>query len=142
MDCFPDAVFRVHVPVANRFFHADIARNFVPDMMRLHAFCLSLLFFCASLAGAQSKQSGSTTKPPPAPTTIAIVPVIDQPLKLDDFAGMVPRSELRDKLAHVTGFIQQQPADGKPATEATEVWMAYSRSTLYFVFICHDSSEE
>ena len=108
-------------------------------MMRLHAFCLSLLFFCASLAGAQSKQSGSTTKPPPAPTTIATVPVIDQPLKLDDFAGMVPRSELREKLAHVTGFIQQQPADGKPATEATEVWMAYSRSTLYFVFICHDS---
>ena len=107
--------------------------------MRLHAFCLSLLFFCASLAGAQSKQSGSTTKPPPAPTTIATVPVIDQPLKLDDFAGMVPRSELRDKLARVTGFIQQQPADGKPATEATEVWMAYSRSTLYFVFICHDS---
>ena len=89
--------------------------------------------------GAQSKQTASTAKPAPAPPTIASVPAIDQPLKLDDFAGMVPRPELRDKLAHVTGFIQQQPADGKPATEATEVWMAYSRSTLYFVFLCHDS---
>jgi hypothetical protein len=81
-------------------------------------------------------------KPVPAPPTIASVPVIDHELKLDDFAGMVPRPELRDKLAHVTGFIQQQPADGKPATEATEVWMAYSRSALYFVFLCLDSHPE
>lgn len=78
----------------------------------------------------------------PAPPTVASVPAIDQPLKLDDFVGMVPRLELRDKLAHVTGFIQQQPADGKPATEATEVWMGYSRSTIYFVFLCHDSHPE
>ncbi len=89
--------------------------------------------------GAQSKQSASTAKPASVPPTIAIVPVIDRPLKLDDFTGMAPRAELRGKLAHVTGFIQQQPADGKPATEETEVWMAYSRSTLYFVFLCHDS---
>jgi Domain of unknown function (DUF5916) len=89
--------------------------------------------------GAQSKQSVSTAKPASAPAAIAIVPVIEQPLKLDDFPGMAPRAELRGKLAHVTGFIQQQPADGKPATEATEVWMAYTRSTLYFVFLCHDS---
>jgi len=81
-------------------------------------------------------------KPTPAPPTIANVPEIDQPLKLDDFAGMVPRAELRDKLAHVTGFVQQQPVDGKPGTEATEVWMAYSRTTLYFVFLCHDSHPE
>lgn len=70
---------------------------------------------------------------------VASLPVIDQPLKLDDFAGMTPRAELRDKLAHVTGFIQQVPTDGKPATEETEVWMAYSRTALYFVFLCHDS---
>ena len=106
--------------------------------MRLRAFCLSLLFCGASLSGAQSNKSALTAKPAHAPPTIANIPVIDQPLKLDDFAGMVPRSGLRDKLAHVTEFIQQQPVDGKPATEATEVWMAYSRSTLYFVFLCHD----
>jgi hypothetical protein len=100
---------------------------------------LSLLFCGASLVGAQSKQTASTASPATAPPTIASVPTIDQPLKLDDFAGMVPRPELRDKLAHVTGFIQQLPSDGNPATEATEVWMAYSRTTLYFVFLCHDS---
>lgn len=109
----------------------------MPVIMRLSAFCLCLFFCGASLFGARSKQNGSTAKPDPGPP-VANVPLIDQPLKLDDFAGMVPRAELRDKLAHVTGFIQQQPVDGDPATEATEVWMAYSRSTLYFVFLCHD----
>jgi hypothetical protein len=89
--------------------------------------------------GAQSKQNASPAKPAPMPSVIANVPFINQPLKLDDFAGMVPHPELRDKLVHVTGFTQQQPADGKPASEATEVWMAFSRSTLYFVFLCHDS---
>jgi hypothetical protein len=107
--------------------------------MRLRAFFLSVFLCAASHTGAQSKQASTAAKAAPAPPTIASVPIIYQPLKLDDFAGMVPRPELRDKLAHVTGFIQQQPSDGKPATEATEVWMAYSRSTLYFVFLCHDS---
>src|SRR5580658_704929 len=102
-------------------------RNCVTVIMGLHAFCLSLFICGASLTGAQSKQSASAVKPAPAPTIIAIVPVVDQPLKLDDFPGMVLRSDLRDKLAHITEFIQQQPTDGKPATEATEVWMAYSR---------------
>jgi hypothetical protein len=118
--------------------------NCVPLTMRLRALCL--IVFCAtSLTGAlakqtspQSNQAQMAAKPVPAPPATASVPLIDQLLKLDDFVGMVPRPELRDKLAHVTGFIQQQPADGKPATEATEVWMAYTRSTLYFVFLCHD----
>ena len=110
--------------------------------MRLRACCLSLFLCCASLSGARPKQSPPADKPAPATPTIANVPVIDQPLKLDDFVGMVPRPELRNKLAHVTEFIQQQPTDGKPATEATEVWIAYSRSTLYFVFLCHDSHPE
>ena len=45
---------------------------------------------------------------------------------------------MRDKLAHVSNFIQNAPFDGQPATEKTEVWMAHTKSTLYFVFICHD----
>ena len=108
--------------------------------MRLRSFCLNSLVFCAaSLTGAQAKQTSPAAKTAPEPQTIASVPFIDQPLKLDDFAGMVPRPELRNKIAHVAEFIQQQPVDGKQATEPTEVWMAYSQSTLYFVFICHDS---
>ena len=88
---------------------------------------------------SQPKQTPPMTKPAPAPPTIASVPLIDQPLRLDDFPGMAPRPELVGKLAHITNFIQNSPADGKPATESTEVWMAYTHTTLYFVFLCHDS---
>ena len=94
-----------------------------------------MLFCVAGLAGAKPNQTPITVGPVLAPTTL---PLIDQPLKLDDFAGMIPRPALRGKLAHITDFIQNSPADGKPATEATEVWMAYTRTTLYFVFLCHD----
>jgi len=88
---------------------------------------------------SQLKQSQPMAKPASAPPSIATVPLIDQPLKLDDFSGMAPRPELGEKLAHITKFVQNSPTDGKPATEATEVWMAYTKTTLYFVFLCHDS---
>ncbi|HEY0757933.1 MAG TPA: carbohydrate binding family 9 domain-containing protein [Acidisarcina sp.] len=52
---------------------------------------------------------------------------------------MTPRPELRDKLSRIGGFIQNTPADGQPATQQTEVWLARSRAALYIVFICHDA---
>lgn len=52
---------------------------------------------------------------------------------------MAPREDLRSKLTSVSEFIQSSPDDGSPVTEKTEVWMAYTKTTLYFVFICHDS---
>ncbi len=67
------------------------------------------------------------------------IPLINQALHLSDFPHMAPRPDLRDKLASVSDFIQSVPGDGDPATEKTEVWMAYTKSTIYFVFICHDS---
>lgn len=66
------------------------------------------------------------------------VPLIADPLKLSDFAGMKPRPELRGKLGEVTDFVQNAPNDGKPATEKTEVWMAHTKTHLYFVFLCFD----
>ena len=69
-------------------------------------------------------------------------PLIDRPLHLADFPNMQPRVDLRAKLAHVSDFIQNSPVDGQPATEKTEVWMAHTKSTLYFVFICYDRHPE
>jgi hypothetical protein len=51
---------------------------------------------------------------------------------------MEPAVAIKDKLARVTGFTQNTPNDGAPATQQTDVWIAHTRSTLYFVFICHD----
>jgi hypothetical protein len=66
------------------------------------------------------------------------VPLLDAPLKLADFAEMEPRAELRGKLAEVTGFIQNAPRDGEPATEKTEVYLGRTKLALYVVFVCHD----
>ena len=46
---------------------------------------------------------------------------------------------MKDRLAKVSGFIQNVPNDGEAATQQTEVWVAHTKSTLYFVFICHDN---
>jgi hypothetical protein len=66
------------------------------------------------------------------------VPLMEKGLRLSDFAGMRPRPELKDKLLKISGFIQNTPHDGEPATEKTEVWLGYTKSDLYFVFICYD----
>ena len=96
-------------------------------------------------AQVNSDQQGKPTVTPSGPprpgrpgNSDVTVPVIDKALTLSDFEGMAPRPELRDRLAHVGGFIQNQPTDGKPATERTEVWLARTRTTLYVVFVCFD----
>jgi hypothetical protein len=77
-----------------------------------------------------------------AQQTVVTVPLIAEALRLSDFPHMEPRPELQGNLGEVTGFIQNSPNDGQPATEKTEVWMAHTKSTLYFVFICHDRHPE
>jgi hypothetical protein len=66
------------------------------------------------------------------------VPLLAEGLRLSDFEGMAPRTELKGKLLEVSGFIQHAPRDGQPATEETEVWLGRTKNALYFVFICHD----
>jgi hypothetical protein len=90
--------------------------------------------------------NGKQITPHPAGSDVAprpqTVPLLTEGLHLSDFAGMKPRPELAGRLLHLEGFIQNSPSDGKPATQATEVWMGYTRSTLYVVFICHDQHPE
>ena len=42
------------------------------------------------------------------------------------------------QLQKVTNFIQNQPSDGKPATERTEGYMGYDDTNLYVVMVCWD----
>jgi hypothetical protein len=64
--------------------------------------------------------------------------MIDRALSLADFPGMAPRPDLQVPLARVNDFTQNTPIDGQPATERTEVYLAYTTSTLYIVFLCFD----
>jgi hypothetical protein len=91
----------------------------------------------ASAEGARSAQAAAeAVKKQPAPALH--VPLLTEGVKLSDFAGMKPRPELKDKLLKITGFIQNSPHDGQPASEETEVWLGYTKSTFYLVFICYD----
>ena len=103
------------------------------------------MLVCLAVAAPRlfAAQSGKPAATPAAsaqtrPRTGYKVPLFGEGLRLSDFAGMTPRPELRDKLLHVAGFVQYTPSDGHPATEATEVWLGYTKSALYIVFICHD----
>jgi hypothetical protein len=100
------------------------------------AVCLAMTALQASLA--QSGKPASTSAEPPKGHSDYKVPLLAEGLRLSDFAGMEPKAELKDKLLHITGFIQNSPRDGEPGTEKTEVWLAHTKSALYVVFICHD----
>lgn len=102
-------------------------------------FILFFSFFIFPAAARMQKPTAAPSQPPPPqPPSDVKVPLLAAPLHLSDFAGMQPRAGLRDKLAEVTGFIQQVPRDGQPATEKTEVWLGHTRTTFYLVFICFD----
>ena len=102
------------------------------------AFFLLLMTMLASVPSALATHGAQGT-PKPAPLQ---VPLLADGLKLSEFDGMGPRVELKDKLLRVTDFVQQQPSDGKPATQKTEAYLGYTRTTLYVVFVCHDEHPE
>jgi len=107
---------------------------------------IAVLAIAAAHAAIAQVNSGSQSKPNEVPTMPPVkgpgsseqVPLIQAPLTLADFAGMEPKPELRDRLGHIGGFIQAVPTDGAPATQKTEVWLGYTKSTLYIVFVCFD----
>ncbi len=103
-------------------------------------------YFCAFSISASDALFAQNSKPTPvspqilkaaAPTDFK-VPLLAEALRLSDFPEMEPKPELKDQLVKVSSFIQNAPNDGEPATQQTDVWVARTKSTIYFVFICHD----
>jgi len=47
-----------------------------------------------------------------------------------------------DRVPAVASFVQQEPEEGKPATEPTEVWIFFDDATLYVTARCWDSHPE
>ena len=115
---------------------------------------LYIASFFASFVGEAAAQVANQPPGQPRPSAVpetpartqpgasVKVPLIDQPLTLNDFSGMAPRDDLRGRLAHVEQFTQYEPTDGAPATQDTEVWIGRTTSALYFVFLCFDQHPE
>ncbi len=104
------------------------------------AICLAVVAWDAS--PAQSAHPAANPAQASKPASGLRVPLLAEPLRLSDFPAMEPRQELKGKLLHISGFIQNTPHDGQPASEATEVWLGYTKSDFYLVFVCHDHHPE
>jgi hypothetical protein len=66
------------------------------------------------------------------------VPRVTTPPRLEDFEDMKPHGAATE-LRKISGFTQQQPSDGKPATQPTDVYIGYGVANLYVVWVCWDS---
>ncbi len=86
---------------------------------------------CAAEQSAQSDDSdASVTFPGVVAVQVPSAPIMDGQVLTDPaWTGVEP----------VTGFRQTTPEEGAPATERTEVRVAYSNDTLYFGVVCYDS---
>ena len=100
---------------------------------------LVFLFFAGPGFAQNNKPTVTPSQPAreQAPTDVK-APFLAREIHLSDFTDMAPRAEIRDQFAEVKDFIQNQPRDGEPATEKTEVWIGHTKTTLYFIFMCHD----
>ncbi len=63
---------------------------------------------------------------------------LEEPLTLD---GRLDE-RVYDTVAAVTDFIQQEPDEGAPATEKTELWVMFDRDTIYFAARCWNSEPD
>jgi hypothetical protein len=104
-----------------------------------------LLALVASAAVGVASDEG-----PPAPTPPAVIARdaegratiravrIEEPLTVD---GVLDEGHYQAILP-IADFIQQEPREGEPASEKTEVWVLFDRQHLYVSARCHDSQPE
>ena len=92
---------------------------------------------CAAilLASAASGSGQAVT------ATALKIPKVTHAPKLEDFESMTPNGAAAE-LQRVTGFIQNQPSDGKPASERTDGYVGYDDTNLYVVMVCWDDKHQ
>jgi hypothetical protein len=106
--------------------------------------------FAATLSAASPSPATKSVRPPakakpahaspntqlPAPADKVVRAVrTTEPITLD---GRLDESVWKTA-PRATGFTQNDPQDGAPPTEQTDVWVAYDDHALYVAALCHDS---
>ncbi len=92
--------------------------------------CLGLAGLTCLAPGPLASEQDSTTGPPTLRASrLAVLPVVDGEVLADPaWQGLSPAS----------GFRQTTPEEGRPASERTEVYVAFSDNTLYIAAVCYD----
>ena len=70
------------------------------------------------------------------------VPLLPRGLRLEDFATMSPSPSIAEQLVEMKDFTQNEPNNGRPPTQRTEVYLGRTRSSLQVAFICFDTRPE
>ena len=91
----------------------------------------ALALLVAALAGSVRGQGGEARPR-------VDVPLLDAAPALADFLDMRPSGAVAGRMAKVEGFVQQEPRDGEPSSQATEVYLGYDVQHLYLAFIAFD----
>lgn len=76
----------------------------------------------------------TSERPRPSLTAAQVI----QPIQLD---GLLDDAVWRTA-SPATGFVQAEPREGQPASERTEVWVAYDDENLYVAAYLHDSQPD
>jgi hypothetical protein len=71
------------------------------------------------------------------PPTLRAVQLLE-PLRID---GRLDEA-LYTNVPAISDFVQMEPEEGAPATERTELWIAFDRDTFYVSFRCWESQPE
>jgi hypothetical protein len=110
-------------------------------MNRACLFAVSASALCATiLAGATARAQSAQQMPiavdpaAPAALTATAVEVAEGPT----MDGGVLDDPAWQRAPVISGFWQEQPDEGQPASETTEVRMIYTRDTLYVGVVCYD----
>ena len=107
-----------------------------------HSIALSFLL-CLAHAAVAAAQTGAGAGPAivarTAPDTVTVRAVrVDKPLKID---GRLDE-EVYGSVEAISGFIQQEPREGEPATERTDAWILFDDANLYICARNWDSHPE
>jgi len=106
--------------VSGRVAAASKRRTFMPPILALVALSLT--------ASSQSRSASIS------------IPRITHIPRLEDFVALERVPESAKEMAHVDGFIQRVPDEGKPVSEKTDVFLGYDTHQLYAIFVCHDKN--
>lgn len=94
---------------------------------------VSVFILNISFVWAQSNISVSQERPIAAAVALDTDPIID---------GNILKDEVWQNLTPITEMWQTRPNAGQPASELTEIRIAYSTTTFYVAVVCHDKEPD
>ena len=125
-------------------------RTIWPKILFVYLFFLATTHPVHAAKADQSSEQPDILHGPPAPVPPEVIARdnkgrvtiravrITEPLKVD---GRLEESVYRS-VPSISGFIQQEPREGEPATEETEVWVFFDNEDVYISARCWDSQPE